>query len=56
MTPVLRRKRHPYARTKINFELPNLIEIQRTSFEKFRSEGIRQTLVEISPRRLNRLE
>jgi DNA-directed RNA polymerase subunit beta len=32
-----------------NFELPNLIEIQRTSFEKFRSEGIRQTLVEISP-------
>ncbi|HEY6749936.1 MAG TPA: DNA-directed RNA polymerase subunit beta, partial [Rubrobacteraceae bacterium] len=49
MTPVVRRKRHPYARTKINFELPNLIEIQRTSFEKFRSEGIRQTLVEISP-------
>jgi DNA-directed RNA polymerase subunit beta len=32
-----------------NFELPNLIEIQRTSFEKFRNEGIRQTLVEISP-------
>jgi DNA-directed RNA polymerase subunit beta len=32
-----------------NFELPNLIEIQRTSFEKFRTEGIRQTLVEISP-------
>ena len=49
MTPVVRRKRHPYARTKINFELPNLIEIQRTSFEKFRSEGIRQTLVDISP-------
>jgi DNA-directed RNA polymerase subunit beta len=49
VTPVVRRKRHPYARTKINFELPNLIEIQRTSFEKFRSEGIRQTLVEISP-------
>jgi DNA-directed RNA polymerase subunit beta len=49
VTPVLRRKRHPYSRTKINFELPNLIQIQRTSFEKFRSEGIRQTLVEISP-------
>jgi DNA-directed RNA polymerase subunit beta len=32
-----------------NFELPNLIEIQRTSFEKFRTEGIRRTLVEISP-------
>jgi DNA-directed RNA polymerase subunit beta len=29
--------------------LPNLIQIQRTSFEKFRSEGIRQTLGEISP-------
>jgi DNA-directed RNA polymerase subunit beta len=49
VTPVVRRERHPYARTKIDFELPNLIEIQRTSFEKFRSEGIRQTLVEISP-------
>jgi DNA-directed RNA polymerase subunit beta len=32
-----------------DFGLPNLIEIQRTSFEKFRNEGIRQTLVEISP-------
>ena len=29
--------------------MPNLIQIQRTSFEKFRSEGIRQTLGEISP-------
>src|SRR3954447_24354828 len=34
---------------RTDFELPNLIEIQRTSFEKFRTEGIRQTLVEISP-------
>jgi DNA-directed RNA polymerase subunit beta len=49
VTPVVRRKRHPYARMQTNFELPNLIEIQRTSFEKFRTEGIRQTLVEISP-------
>jgi DNA-directed RNA polymerase subunit beta len=49
VTPVVRRKRHPYARMQTNFELPNLIEIQRTSFEKFRKEGIRQTLVEISP-------
>jgi DNA-directed RNA polymerase subunit beta len=49
VTPVVRRKRHPYARMQTNFELPNLIEIQRTSFEKFRNEGIRQTLVEISP-------
>ncbi|MEJ7871967.1 MAG: DNA-directed RNA polymerase subunit beta, partial [Rubrobacteraceae bacterium] len=49
MTPVVRRKRHPYAQMRNDFELPNLIEIQRTSFEKFRTEGIRQTLVEISP-------
>ncbi len=49
MSPVVRRKRHPYARMQTNFELPNLIEIQRTSFEKFRTEGIRRTLVEISP-------
>src|SRR3954447_18853461 len=34
---------------RTDFELPNLIEIQRTSFEKFRTEGIRRTLVEISP-------
>ena len=49
MTPVIRRKRHPYAQMRNDFGLPNLIEIQRTSFEKFRTEGIRQTLVEISP-------
>ena len=49
MTPVVRRKRHPYARMRTDFEIPNLIEIQRTSFEKFRNEGIRRTLVEISP-------
>ncbi|MCA1738093.1 MAG: DNA-directed RNA polymerase subunit beta, partial [Actinobacteria bacterium] len=49
MTPVVRRKRYPYARMRADFDLPNLIEIQRTSFEKFRTEGIRQTLVEISP-------
>jgi DNA-directed RNA polymerase subunit beta len=49
VTPVVRRKRYPYARMRADFDLPNLIEIQRTSFEKFRTEGIRQTLVEISP-------
>jgi DNA-directed RNA polymerase subunit beta len=49
VTPVVRRKRHPYAQMQNDFDLPNLIEIQRTSFEKFRNEGIRQTLVEISP-------
>ncbi len=49
MTPIVRRKRHPYAQMQANFDLPNLIEIQRSSFEKFRTDGIRQTLVEISP-------
>ena len=49
VTPVVRRERHPYAQMRTDFALPNLIEIQRTSFEKFRSEGIRRTLVEISP-------
>src|SRR5829696_96893 len=34
---------------RTDFDLPNLIEIQRASFERFRKEGIRQTLTEISP-------
>ncbi|MDQ3923041.1 MAG: DNA-directed RNA polymerase subunit beta [Actinomycetota bacterium] len=34
---------------RTDFELPNLIEIQRISFERFGNEGVRQTLTEISP-------
>ncbi len=49
MTPIVRRERHPYARMRTDFELPNLIEIQRTSFERFLDAGIRQTLTDISP-------
>ena len=50
MTPVVRRKRHPYARTQTaDFQIPNLVEIQRVSFQKFLDEGIRKTLTEISP-------
>ena len=50
MTPVVRRKRHPYARTQTaDFQLPNLVEIQRASFQKFLDEGIKKTLTEISP-------
>src|SRR5829696_3315162 len=49
VSPVVRRKRHPYARMRTDFELPNLIEIQRISFERFGNEGVRQTLTEISP-------
>ncbi len=49
MTPIVRRQRHPYARMQTNFALPNLIEIQRTSFEKFLNESIQRTLTDISP-------
>ncbi len=50
MTPVVRRKRHPYARLQFtDFQLPDLVEIQRDSFNKFLREGIRQTFAEISP-------
>ncbi|HZY66551.1 MAG TPA: DNA-directed RNA polymerase subunit beta [Rubrobacteraceae bacterium] len=50
MTPVVRRKRHPYARTQTaDFQIPNLVEIQRRSFQKFLDEGISKTLTEISP-------
>src|SRR3712207_4396323 len=50
VTPVVRRKRHPYARLQFtDFQLPDLVEIQRNSFNKFREEGIGQTFAEISP-------
>nr|WP_279387447.1 DNA-directed RNA polymerase subunit beta [Rubrobacter taiwanensis] len=49
MTPVSRRQRHSYSRLRSDFELPNLIDIQRRSFERFMTEGLRRTLDEISP-------
>ena len=50
MTPVVRRKRHPYARLQFtDVQLPDLIEIQRNSFGRFLEKGIRQTFAEISP-------
>jgi DNA-directed RNA polymerase subunit beta len=50
VTPVVRRKRHPYARVEFtDFQLPDLVEIQRNSFNRFREEGIDQTFFEISP-------
>ena len=50
MSPVVRRKRHPYARLQhTDFQLPNLVEIQLNSFQKFLDEGIRKTFTEISP-------
>ncbi len=50
MTPVVRRKRHPYARLQsTEVQLPDLIEIQLDSFKKFIDEGIQRTFTEISP-------
>ena len=50
MSPVVRRKRHPYARLQqTDFQLPNLVEIQLNSFQKFLDQGIRKTFTEISP-------
>jgi DNA-directed RNA polymerase subunit beta len=50
VTPVVRRKRHPYARLQFtDFQLPDLVQIQRNSFDRFLEEGIRQTFADISP-------
>ncbi|HZA45758.1 MAG TPA: DNA-directed RNA polymerase subunit beta [Rubrobacter sp.] len=50
MTPVVRRKRHPYARMQsTEVQLPDLVEIQLKSFKKFIDEGIQRTFTEISP-------
>jgi DNA-directed RNA polymerase subunit beta len=50
VTPIVRRKRHPYARLQFtDFQLPDLVEIQRDSFNRFREVGIDQTFAEISP-------
>jgi DNA-directed RNA polymerase subunit beta len=50
VTPVVRRKRHPYARLQFtDFQLPDLVEIQRSSFNRFLEGGIQQTFAEISP-------
>ena len=50
VSPVVRRKRHPYARLQqTDFRLPNLVEIQLNSFQRFLDEGIRKTFTEISP-------
>ena len=50
-TPVVRRKRHPYARLQQSSEvqLPDLVEIQLNSFQKFLDVGIQKTFSEISP-------
>jgi DNA-directed RNA polymerase subunit beta len=49
LTPISRRQRHSYARLRNDFDLPNLIDIQRSSFRRFLDEGLKQTLEDISP-------
>ncbi|MBA3794972.1 MAG: DNA-directed RNA polymerase subunit beta, partial [Rubrobacter sp.] len=50
VTPVVRRKRHPYARLQTTeVQLPDLVEIQLNSFQKFLDQGIQKTFTDISP-------
>nr|WP_240432612.1 DNA-directed RNA polymerase subunit beta [Rubrobacter indicoceani] len=50
MTPVVRRERHSFSRVQTSdIQLPDLVEIQKQSFEKFLNEGIGKTLRDISP-------
>ncbi len=50
VTPVVRRKRHPYARLQsTEVQLPDLVEIQLNSFQKFLDAGIQKTFTDISP-------
>ncbi|MGV3487027.1 MAG: DNA-directed RNA polymerase subunit beta [Tuberibacillus sp.] len=43
------RKRRSYARIKEVLELPNLIEIQTSSYQEFLDEGLREMFQDISP-------
>ncbi len=43
------RARHSFSRLKHVLDLPNLIDIQRESFDWFLSEGLRETIDDISP-------
>ena len=43
------RQRRSFARLETPLELPNLIDIQKASFDWFLSEGLRETILDISP-------
>lgn len=50
VTPVVRRKRHSFSRVQTSdIQLPDLVELQKQSFEKFLKDGIGKTLRDISP-------
>ena len=44
-----RRARKSFSRLKHVLDLPNLIDIQRASFDWFMREGLRETIDDISP-------
>ncbi|MFW5914102.1 MAG: DNA-directed RNA polymerase subunit beta, partial [Bacillota bacterium] len=44
-----KRERRNYSRVKSDVELPNLIEVQTSSFDWFVEEGLRELLTDISP-------
>jgi DNA-directed RNA polymerase subunit beta len=48
-TTVAPRARTSFSRLKQVLDLPNLIDIQKTSFEWFLNEGLRETIDDISP-------
>ncbi|HXH87696.1 MAG TPA: DNA-directed RNA polymerase subunit beta [Gaiellaceae bacterium] len=48
-TAVAPRARKSFSRLKHVLDLPNLIDIQKTSFEWFKNEGLRETIADISP-------
>lgn len=44
-----KRERRDYSRVKMNIDLPNLIDVQTSSFEWFVTEGLQELFVDISP-------
>jgi len=48
-TAVAPRARKSFSRLKHVLDLPNLIDIQKTSFDWFKNEGLRETIADISP-------
>ncbi len=42
-------QRRSFARSRADYDLPNLIQIQQESFEWFKTDGLRELLKEISP-------
>ena len=48
-TTVAPRARKSFSRLKHVLDLPNLIDIQKASFEWFLNEGLRETIDDISP-------